>query len=145
GSAAEAGGYLFEELSQAPAGFGTSAEARSLLEGFRAALGGPTSAAHKEFTADLAALGGLAERHQLASAWLGGYAATLDGAAPAPDVLEEAVAVELCGAEVQHYDSSAELSAVVEGLLGTHPRIAERRVELRSEERRVGKECRAAA
>src|SRR5690606_9831636 len=28
GSAAEAGGYLFEELSQAPAGFGTSAEAR---------------------------------------------------------------------------------------------------------------------
>src|SRR5690606_22384436 len=74
------------------------------------------------------------ERHQLASAWLGGYAATLDGAAPAPDVLEEAVAVELCGAEVQHYDSSAELSAVVEGLLGTHPRIAERRLELRLDE-----------
>ncbi|WP_420161718.1 DNA repair ATPase [Nocardiopsis sp. CNT-189] len=131
---AAAGGYLFEELSQAPAGFGTSAEARSLLEGFRAALGGPSSAAHKEFAADLAALGGLAERHQLASAWLGGYAATLDGAAPPADVLEEAVAAELCGAEVQQYDSSAELSASVEGLLGTHPRIAERRLELRLDE-----------
>nr|WP_236544059.1 DNA repair ATPase [Spiractinospora alimapuensis] len=133
-AATAAGTYLVEELAQSPTGFGVSAEARSLLDGFRYALGGPTAAAYKEFTSDLAALGGLAERHQLASAWMGAYTATLDGATPPREVVDEAVAVELCGTAVPRYDSSAELTATVEGVLGAHPRISERRVKLRLDE-----------
>ncbi|MGH3585936.1 MAG: ATP-binding protein, partial [Pseudonocardia sp.] len=43
----------------------------------------------------------------------------------------EAVALELCGAGLPRQDSSASVSATVEGLLGTHPRITGRRLELR--------------
>ncbi|SNS95028.1 AAA domain (dynein-related subfamily) [Asanoa hainanensis] len=117
-----AGEYLFEELA-AGNGFGTSAAARSLLAGFRKALGRPRA---RELDEDLRALGpDLAARHQLVEAWLAAYAGQTD-------FLAEAVAVELC--DLPRYDSSAELTATVEGLLGTHPRITERRLTLRLDE-----------
>ncbi|WP_254716748.1 DNA repair ATPase [Actinomadura sp. WMMB 499] len=116
--------YLVEELATAPDGFVTGPGARELLEGFgeahRAALDG-----------DLAALGeagpgGLPARVQLAAAWLG-------ASVPAghPD-LPEAVAALLC--DVPSYDSPAALTATVDGLLGAHPRIAGRRLDLRLDE-----------
>ncbi|GAA4603819.1 DNA repair ATPase [Actinoallomurus liliacearum] len=121
------GEYLFEELAAEPAGFVTGAGARSLLGGFRTALGGSPG-----YRDDLAALeeGGLAARHQLIEAWLGSYLATTGG--PADD-LAEAVAIELCG-PLDRYDTSAPLTATVEGLLGAHPRIGGRRLELRLDE-----------
>jgi ATPase involved in DNA repair/AAA domain (dynein-related subfamily) len=124
-----AGEYLFEELSTAPFGFVTSAGARSLLDRFRRALGGPRSKSGREFDEDLRALAdNLAARHQLVSAWLGSFLEK-----PDPD-LPEAVAIELCGTGLRRHDSSATLSATVEGLLGTHPRISGRRLEFRLDE-----------
>lgn len=46
--------------------------------------------------------------------------------------LVEAVAVLLC--EVARHDSSAALTATVEGLLGAHPRISGRAIQLRLDE-----------
>ncbi|WP_203718383.1 AAA family ATPase, partial [Asanoa siamensis] len=121
-----AGEYLFEELAAGTGGFVTSAGARHLVAGFRKRLGRPKA---REFDEDLRALGtDLAARHQLAEAWLAAYAG-----ADADD-LAEAVALELCGAELPRHDSAAALSATVDGLLGTHPRIAGRRLTLRLDE-----------
>ncbi|MDQ7907738.1 DNA repair ATPase [Phytohabitans sp. ZYX-F-186] len=117
------GEYLFEELAGAPFGFVTSAGARDLLDRFHRAT-------VESFDEDLRALGGdLAARHQLASAWLAAFA----GDRPAPE-LSEAVAIELCGTELPRHDSSAVLSATVDGVLGTHPRVTGRKLELRLDE-----------
>ncbi|TYK53634.1 AAA family ATPase [Actinomadura decatromicini] len=116
--------YLVEELASAPIGFATSGGARALLTGFREALGD----SHKEFTDDLNALGAapLHTRHQLADAWLRSFAG---GAHDLP----EALAVLLCG-PLPRYDVTAPASADVDGLLGTHPRITGRRLEMRLDE-----------
>ncbi|MEV0419619.1 DNA repair ATPase [Streptosporangium canum] len=116
-----AGEYLFEELAGRPSGFVTSAGARSLLERFDRALG----ASRGKLDDDLRALGDdLPERYRLAEAWLGAFEPSAE--------LPEAVAVRLC--EVPRHDSSAALTATVEGLLGTHPRIVERGLDLRLDE-----------
>ncbi|WP_182708459.1 DNA repair ATPase [Thermomonospora cellulosilytica] len=130
-----AGEYLFEELASTPAGFVTGAGARTLLDRFRRALGGAGSRALAEFTDDQRALGDdLAARHQLVESWLLAFLdAGQDGEALRMD-LPEAVAIELAGAAVQRHDSSASLTAAVEGLLGAHPRVADRRLELRLDE-----------
>jgi MoxR-like ATPase len=121
-----AGEYLFEELAGSPAGFVTGEGARSVLDGFRRALGGSEG-----FGEDLRELGDdLAARHQLVEAWLSSYLKAKG--APADD-LAEAVAIELCGS-LPRYESSAELTATVEGLLGTHPRVTGRRLPLRLDE-----------
>ncbi|GAA4243302.1 DNA repair ATPase [Dactylosporangium darangshiense] len=125
GSSDLAGEYLFEELSGAPSGFVTSAGARTLVDRFWRALGGNAA---RELAEDLRALDGdLDARRQLVHAWLSSFAG---GDAD----VEEAVAIVVCGADLPRYDSSAALTATVEGLLGTHPRIAGRRMELRLDE-----------
>lgn len=119
-TAALAGEYLVEELAATPAGFVTSSTARALIERFHQALG-PDKV--REFQADLQQLA-LPYRVQLAQAWLEAFE-------QAPE-LPEALALLLC--DVPRYDSSAALTATVEGLLGTHPRISERRLEVRLDE-----------
>ncbi|WP_419992717.1 DNA repair ATPase [Streptomyces boninensis] len=122
---AAVGAYLCEELAAADPAFVTSPGARTLLGGFRDALGGPAA---KEFAADLDSLGGdLAARHQLAAAWLGAYAGQ---AAELP----EAIAVELTGDRLPRHASEGPVSATVDGLLGAHPRIEGGRLELRLDE-----------
>ncbi|WP_406495538.1 DNA repair ATPase [Streptomyces sp. NBC_00846] len=110
--------YLFEELTSGPAGFVTSAAARTFLDKFRRTTG--TSA----YDEDLAALGDdLPARRQLVEGWLASYAAASGTGIDAGD-LAEAVAVELCPEPVlDRYDCEAPLTARVDGLLGTHPRI----------------------
>ncbi|WP_315987254.1 DNA repair ATPase [Actinomadura sp. HBU206391] len=119
-----AGEYLVEELAAAPAGFATSAAARTLLDGFRRALGD----SHREFEADLTGLGAgaLSARHQLVEAWLRSFAGTSHD-------LPETIALLLCGA-LTRYEVAAPPAAVVEELLGTHPRMEGRRLELRLDE-----------
>ncbi|WP_238015145.1 DNA repair ATPase [Dactylosporangium sp. AC04546] len=126
GSAA-AGEYLFEELGSAPFGFVTSAGVRTFLDRFWRA------SSTRELNEDLRALDGdLAARRQLAHAWLSSFAGTVDGFGDGD--LDEAAAIVLCGAGLPRHDSSAALTSTVEGLLGTHPRIAGRRMELRLDE-----------
>ncbi|MGV9302564.1 DNA repair ATPase [Nonomuraea sp. NPDC003727] len=115
-----AGEYLVEELAGRPEGFVTSAAARSILDRFRQSLG---PARVREFEEDLRALD-LPERIQLAGAWLSAFDRS--------DDLPEALAVQLC--ELPRHDSSATLTATVEGLLGTHARITDRTLTLRLDE-----------
>ncbi|WP_185734879.1 DNA repair ATPase [Micromonospora globispora] len=137
GPAAEAdlaGEYLFEELAGKPDGFVTGAGARVLLDRFRRALGGPQSRSAREFDADLRALDGdLASRYQLVEAWLTAFLATDDGTLSGYD-LPEAVAVELCGADLPRHEAAATMSETVGGLLGAHPRIVGAAIELRLDE-----------
>ncbi|WEH34691.1 DNA repair ATPase [Streptomyces sp. AM 4-1-1] len=129
--------YLFDELTTTTTGDGatplpgprfvTSATIRTLLDKFRRATG--TSA----YDDDLAALrDDLPARRQLVEAWLSSYAAA-SGSDLGADDLAEAVAVELCP-ELERYECDAPLTATVEGLLGTHPRIEHRRLTVRLDE-----------
>ncbi|GAB3151239.1 DNA repair ATPase [Micromonospora sonneratiae] len=140
-----------------PRGFVTGAGARTLLDRFRRTLGGPQSRSTKEFDDDLRALGDdLAARHQLVVAWLEAYLGTVPaGAAADPGAgvaadpgagvaadpgglsaydLPEAVAIELCGASLPRYESAANLSTEVGGLLATHRRIVGSNLTLRLDE-----------
>ncbi|MER8005041.1 DNA repair ATPase [Streptomyces sp. NPDC094149] len=113
---AEAAAYLFEELTTGPDGFVMSAGAREFLDKFRRTVG--TSA----YDEDLTAVDDLPARRQLVEAWLSAYART-SGYADLPSAdLAEAIAAELCPA-LPRYESDAPLTATVDGLLGTHPRI----------------------
>ncbi|MER5612759.1 DNA repair ATPase [Streptomyces sp. NPDC002215] len=121
--------YLFEELTSGPAGFVTSAAVRTFLDKFRRTTG--TSA----YDEDLAALGDdLPVRRQLVEGWLTSYATASGTAVDAGD-LAEAVAVELCPEPVlDRYDCEAPLTARVEGLLGTHPRVERGALTVRIDE-----------
>ncbi|MCK9903460.1 DNA repair ATPase [Frankia sp. Cpl3] len=149
------GEYLFEELAGEPAGFVTSAAARELHARFRRALG--ELGVSDSFDHDLRTFDDdLAARYQLAAAWLGAFhpasgpdagntadveesagatnaADPRDAAGGAADV-PEAVAVVVCGSRLPRHDSSARLVASVDGLLGSHPRIDDGRLELRLDE-----------
>ncbi|MEV0233791.1 DNA repair ATPase [Nonomuraea sp. NPDC050786] len=126
GSAAEgaeaelAGEYLVEELGGTPSGFVTSKAARELLDGFRHTLG---PAKVREFEEELKSVP-LPERLQLAHAWMAAYH-------QGPEVAE-AIAVQLC--DLPRQDSSAAVQESVEGLLGAHPRIKDRRLDIRLDE-----------
>ncbi|MFK0235377.1 DNA repair ATPase [Streptomyces vinaceus] len=122
-SAAE---YLFEELATGQGSFVTSVTARTLLEKFRRTVG--TTA----FDEDLASLPALADRRQLAEAWLTSYAAAI-GEPVAPGDLAEAVAVKLCP-DLDRYESQAPVAGAVEGLLGRHPRLTGRSLTVRIDE-----------
>ncbi|MGW0710848.1 DNA repair ATPase [Streptomyces sp. NPDC002643] len=123
---ASAAAYLFDELTDGPDGFVISAGTRTLLDKFRRTVG--TSA----YDDDLAALDTLTARRQLVEAWLTSYT-TATGTDITPGDLAEAVAAELCP-DLARYESDAPLTATVEGLLGTHPRITARTLTLRVDE-----------
>ncbi|MEV5986718.1 DNA repair ATPase [Streptomyces sp. NPDC052051] len=126
GSAGAAAAYLFEELTSGPDGFALSAATHTLLDKFRHTVG---VSAYDE---DLAAIGDLAARRQLAEAWLSSYASATGTELTAGD-LDEAVAAELCP-DLTRYESDAPLTATAEGLLGTHPRITSRQLPVRIDE-----------
>lgn len=121
--------YLFEELTGGPEGFVTSAPVRTFLDKFRRATGTPA------YDDDLAALGDdLPARRQLVEGWLTSYARSGGTELDAGD-LAEAVAVELCPEPVlARYEGDAPLTAVVDGLLGVHPRIERGRLTVRLDE-----------
>ncbi|CAL9613540.1 hypothetical protein SUDANB176_05677 [Streptomyces sp. enrichment culture] len=118
--------YLFDELTTGPEGFVVSARVRALLDAFRRTV------ATESYDDDLLALGDLAARRQLVEAWLTAYTAATGDRVSAGD-LAEAVAAELCP-QLPRHESDAPLTTTVEGLLGTHPRITDRRLTLRLDE-----------
>ncbi|MFI6875101.1 DNA repair ATPase [Streptomyces sp. NPDC050400] len=112
-----AAAYLFEELTTGPDGFVLPETTRAFLDKFRHSTG---SSAYAD---GLAALhDDPAARRQLTHAWLTAYA-TSSGQDLDDGDLAEAVAAELCP-HLPRYPHTADVSATVEGLLGSHPRIA---------------------
>lgn len=101
--------YLFEELACEPPGFVTSKAARTVIDRFTAVVA--------------------EELHDrdLIEAWLRAFLGDED----CPE-FPEVVAVLLT--DLPRYDSSAALTESVTGLLGTHPRIQGRTMELRLDE-----------
>ncbi|SDJ98234.1 DNA repair ATPase [Nonomuraea jiangxiensis] len=120
GAAEPAGEYLVEELGGTPFKFVTGKAAREVLDGFRQELGPVRT---REFEEDLKAVP-LPERLQLAQAWLAAYHQGPETA--------EAVALQLC--DLPRHESSAATAVTVDGLLGAHPRIRDRSLELRIDE-----------
>ncbi|MCX3062637.1 DNA repair ATPase [Streptomyces beihaiensis] len=114
-AAARAAAYLFEELTSGPEGFVLPEATRTFLDKFRRSTG---SSAYDD---DLAAVGDLAARRQLAEGWLRAYAAS-GGQQPDAGDLAEAVAAEVCP-DLPRYGSAARVEASVGDLLGAHPRI----------------------
>ncbi|WP_282692440.1 DNA repair ATPase [Streptomyces sp. CC208A] len=121
-----AAAYLVEELATDPRGFVLSAPVRTLLEKFRRAVG--TS----QYDDSLAALTTPGARRQHVEAWLTAYLSA-SGEHPDEDVLAEAVAVELCPG-LERYEVTGPTTAKVTGLLGRHPRVRGRALELRLDE-----------
>ncbi|MEU3173841.1 DNA repair ATPase [Streptomyces sp. NPDC007000] len=121
-----AAAYLFDELTTGTDGFVISAQTRTLLDKFRRTV------ATEAYDADLPALSGLSSRRQLVEAWLTAYTAATGGHLT-PGDLAEAVAAELCP-DVPRHESDAPLTVTVDGLLGTHPRVTDRRLTLRLDE-----------
>ncbi|MFI8308232.1 DNA repair ATPase [Streptomyces sp. NPDC085927] len=121
-----AAAYLFDELTTGTDGFVIGAQTRTLLDKFRRTV------ATEAYDEDLPALGTLADRRQLVEAWLTAYTAAT-GSRLTPGDLAEAVAAELCPDQPRH-ESDAPLTVTVEGLLGTHPRVTDRRLVLRLDE-----------
>ncbi|MEU7033546.1 DNA repair ATPase [Streptomyces sp. NPDC046237] len=123
---ATAAAYLVDELASGPPGFAVSDAARTLLDKFRRTVG--TSA----YDDALAALTEPGARRQLVEAWLTAHASA-SGEQHDEGVLAEAVAVEIAP-ELDRYEVGSPTTATVTGLLGNHPRVEGRALELRLDE-----------
>ncbi|WKV70519.1 DNA repair ATPase [Streptomyces sp. PCS3-D2] len=124
--AAHAAAYLFEELTTGPDGFALSAAAHTLLDTFRRTVGS------SPYDEDLAVLPDLAARRHLVEGWLTSYATACGEDIDAGDIAE-AAAVELCPA-LDRYEATGATTATVTGLLGAHPRITGRAMDVRLDE-----------
>ena len=126
-----AGEYLAEELAYNDDGFATSARAAALVSAFHRHIGQDS---RNLLADDLQAVSGdLGAQWLLAQAWLNGYLRSQEDTDRFDESdLHEALATLL--AEEKSYDVTAELTATVDGLLGTHPRISERKLPVRLDE-----------
>ncbi len=125
--------YLGEELMQPELAFATSAEASELEHALLHDLDKRNERALLE--EDLRASDGtIADRLRLARAWLSAFLARGGDGLAGPSAerraelapsLEEAAVLLITGASLTRETSAALGSAVVKGLLGQHPRIAE--------------------
>jgi hypothetical protein len=130
-----AGAYLAEELAAKPVRFTTSAEAVTLRDGLLTRL--RESGEERAFADDLQGLETeIGCRYRLALAWLDAHVGTLDAAQSAAlrPALEEAAVLLLTERRIDRDASSAPTAARVEGLLGQHPRISQRTMDLRLDE-----------
>ncbi len=129
--AEQAGQYLAEELAAEHPRFTVSAEAAELVKALEAWLA--SSGQRFALDEDLRALSDRpAERIGLAYAWMEAFCAG-NGGADAPAILE-AVARLLCDRGLDWQESHAMTVGEITGLLGQHPRITGRTMEIRLDE-----------
>lgn len=130
-----AGAYLAEELAQERPRFTLSADAVRLKDALFRHLDGTHGRGDLE--ADLRALEGrIADQVHLAQAWLEAYLDRTDDAgirALRPALLEAAVDL-VVGPKLDREENGAPVRTVADGLLGQHPRIVDRKLELRLDE-----------
>ncbi|MEU3958275.1 DNA repair ATPase [Streptomyces buecherae] len=128
-----AAAYLVEELARGGS-FVTGPAARELLDAFGRAVG--AAGAVPPYGADVRAqlsAGDPAAAYRLVHGWLTAYAAAGGRGEVGQGDLVEAVAIEVCP-DLDRRTVQAELTARVEGLLGTHRRVVGRALELRIDE-----------
>ncbi|MEM6793090.1 MAG: DNA repair ATPase [Acidobacteriota bacterium] len=130
-----AAAYLFEELSKHPVSFTTSGEAEKLRDAFLQHL--DLHQNRRDFDEDLRELeDDLRQRFGLAHAWLSAYLKSTDDEriqllAPS---LDEAAVLLVTPRRLERTVTSARQAQQVEGLLGQHPRVRERSLDLRLDE-----------
>ncbi len=132
-----AGAYLFEELSREPLRFEASADAVRLRKAFLDHLAADGSA--RELERDVQGLAGdLASLLPLVSAWVTAFVDQVGQRRPEVLALRPAVpgaiALVLVEGRLDYDQTSAQSQVVVEGLVGQHPRIRARSMELRLDE-----------
>jgi hypothetical protein len=128
-----AGSYLFEELSKDAAVFLTSASAQALKDALARHLA--DQGKQHEFDEDLRRLSDdVGSAFSLARAWVEACMGADSALARHAPAVDEAAVLLLTTRELEREVSSASVASAVEGLLGQHPRIAERRLELRLDE-----------
>ncbi len=133
GTARVAGRYLFEELARGTDRFVASGEAAALRDAFLARL--DTLGVRHALTEDLDGLDGrLAERHALLTAWMETWLEAQPDAEASRPVLPESVGLVLTDGVLARDVQSSLSTAVVEGVLGQHARIDDRRLPLRLDE-----------
>lgn len=127
--------YLIEELAAAEPKFVASAAAIALRDGLLRRLDGLGQ--REGFVGDLSALAGEhAARFALARSWVAGHVASAND----PDVtrlapaIDEAAALLVVGDALVFAPSAGLTQAEVVDLLGQHPRVVSRRLELRIDE-----------
>lgn len=129
GIASVAAAYIVEELGDTELIPWLTIDAQRLVEGFRKRLDRLSMSA--EFDATLLALSGKpAMQLEIASEWLQGYIAADAGSDSATfqRCLLEAAVLMVTQEHFQRQTKSIDLSVTVEGLLGDHPKIVERRL-----------------
>jgi len=129
------GAYLAQELAADQPRFSTSTEAATLRDAFLQQLDDRQN--RPAFDEDQRSLGDdLATRYQLTTAWLDAFVTNTDR----PEiqelrpVLEEAVALILTESNVDRDVGGGMSSVEVEGILGQHPQVENRRMRLRLDE-----------
>src|SRR5690606_28565641 len=125
-----AGRYLSEELTAEHPRFTSSADAEWLCDRLMALL--DARGTRSVFEEDLRALEKrLPERLGLMRAWLSGLVRTDADAGARAHALDEAAVMLLTGAQLDRVSASALIAGEVSGLLGSHPRIREGKLDLR--------------
>jgi MoxR-like ATPase len=125
-----AGAYLAEELSAVKPRYTVSGDAAALRDGLLRHL--DTHGGRRPLEEDLQALEGApAERLQVARSWIGGWAARDPERAGA--ALEASALLAATG-RLDFEPSSALTRVTLEGMLGQHPRIRERKLTLALDE-----------
>jgi MoxR-like ATPase len=129
-----AGRYLAEELTRESPRFAVSREGVQLAAALRAHL--DLAGTRAAFEEDLKSLekAAVAERVTLIHAWLAAFLAQKPDLAPAASAIEEAAAYVATERRIDRAETAALTHGAVEGLLGNHPRIRDRRLELRLDE-----------
>ncbi|MCB9761797.1 MAG: DNA repair ATPase [Alphaproteobacteria bacterium] len=133
GAAGMAGAYLLEELTAERPRFTLSADAEAIRSAFLQNL--DYEGGRVEFDDDLRALEDKpALRFQLARAWIGAFVDTSEAHRALAHAVDEA-AVRLVTERALDWEVSNALASVeVEGLLGNHSRVRERKLHLRLDE-----------
>jgi len=133
GDVHRAGAYLVEELAAEKPRFITSAAAVALQQGLLTAL--DAGGQRRAFDDDMRALEGrLRERFELLRAWLEAFVTATPEQAKVGPALVEATVLALTDRKLDREVQSTLEATQVTGLLGQHPRIHDRIMELRLDE-----------
>ncbi|MEM9115767.1 MAG: DNA repair ATPase [Myxococcota bacterium] len=125
----DAGRYLVEEMIAAHPRFVVNREAVELVRRLEEHL--DLDGGRRAFEEDLSSIERLGERLGLALAWIDAFVERHD---PDAHPLRLEAAAVLLAPRVDRQESTAPTTARVEGLLGQHPRIQDRSLELRLDE-----------